>query len=77
LGLLAPGTTTAIFVIKTNATSYGFGTHISIQDGGSQNLLGFAPVPLPATASMGFVLLGSLGGFGALRRLKNGNRVEA
>jgi len=33
--------------------------------------------PLPATASMGLVLLGSIGGLGAFRRMKNGNSVEA
>jgi len=34
-------------------------------------------VPLPATANMGLVLLGSVGGLGALRRLKNAKNVEA
>jgi len=34
-------------------------------------------VPLPATANMGLVLLGSIGGLGALRRLKNSKTVEA
>jgi len=40
---------------------------------------GFAavPVPLPATANMGLVLLGGVGGLGALRRLKNSKTVEA
>jgi len=40
---------------------------------------GFAavPVPLPATANMGLVLLGGIGGLGALRRLKNSKTVEA
>jgi len=35
------------------------------------------PVPLPATANMGLVLLGSVGGLGAFRRLKNSKTVEA
>jgi len=69
--------TTKVFVIKTNATIYGRGLFLSVQNGGSQNLVGFAPVPLPATANMGLVLLGSVGGLGALRRLKNGKNVEA
>jgi len=33
--------------------------------------------PLPATANMGLVLLGGLGGIGAFRRLKNSKTVEA
>jgi hypothetical protein len=35
------------------------------------------PAPLPATANMGLVLLGAVGGLGAFRRLKNSKTVEA
>src|SRR5205085_490420 len=58
----SPGTVTQILVVKTNATSYVPGT-ISVIDGRTADVNGFAPgVPLPATASMGLVLLAGLGG---------------
>ena len=34
-------------------------------------------VPLPATASMGLLLLGSIAGLGLIRRLRNGPAVVA
>lgn len=59
--------TSETFYIRTNATTYGTGS-ILFQDGGQGSGPSFAPAPLPATASMGFGLLGCLGGFGLLRR---------
>lgn len=59
------------FIIQTNAPSYALGS-ISFIDGGSTSVVGFQPAaPLPATASMGFGLLGGLGcltGMNVLRR---------
>jgi len=74
---VAAGQNSATFVIRTNAPSYGGGS-IQFIDGGTATAVGFAPaVPLPATANMGLVLLGGVGGLGALRRLKNGKNVVA
>jgi hypothetical protein len=69
-------TSSDTFVIRTNSTIFSGGS-IQFIDGGVSTDLSFSPVPLPATANMGLVLLGGIGGLGALRRLRNANRVEA
>jgi len=63
--LLGNGAATQLLVIKTNARNYTI-NDTSVQDGVTANAVPFtygpAAVPLPATANMGLVLLGSLGG---------------
>lgn len=67
---VATGDATTILIVYTDATSFGVGD-IFIQDGAQAHVPGFAPVPLPATASTGLALLaglGVIGGVSALRR---------
>jgi hypothetical protein len=66
------GGTSSVLVVKTDATQYS-GGGIAVIDGATANIpaLGPATAPLPATASMGFGLLGGLGcltGVNVLRR---------
>jgi hypothetical protein len=68
---------TATFIIRTNAPSYTNGS-IQFIDGGIDTKASFGvAVPLPATASMGLVLLGGVGGIGAFRRMKSRRDVIA
>jgi len=74
--------TLGTFAVTTSALFTGFDEAVS-KDSGSDLANAFGPVPvaaiapLPATANMGLVLLGGLGGLGAFRRLKNSKTVEA
>jgi len=67
---ILPGTTSALLVIKTDATTFS-GGNLGILDGGTANVNAFAPAPLPSTASLGLVLIGGLGGVGGIRRLNS------
>jgi len=58
---LNAGDTSATFVIRTNAPSYVPGS-LSLIDGGTGNVISFAPVPVPAAVWGGVSLLGLLGG---------------
>jgi len=51
----------------------------NVQANATEANTGFAPVPvpLPATANMGLILLGSIAGLGLVRRLRNGPAVVA
>jgi hypothetical protein len=48
---LLPGQTTALLVVKTNATSFITGT-FSVQDGLSANAVGYSPTSVPEPVSM-------------------------
>jgi hypothetical protein len=70
------GTTSPIFVVKTNADNYTLGS-FNLLDNGIAPLNGYEPalgalpptsVALPATCNTGLLLLGCIGGFGAIRR---------
>jgi len=68
-GLIAPGTGTQLLIIQTDATLLRPGV-IAVIDGGSVNLLGFAPtaIPLPSAAWGGLALLGMLFSWQYVRR---------
>jgi len=66
---LAPGTTSAVLVIATDATNYTTGKVAAI-DGSTVTLAGFQPAVVPEPSSMVLVGLGVLGltGYGLRRR---------
>ncbi|HEX7363392.1 MAG TPA: PEP-CTERM sorting domain-containing protein [Bryobacteraceae bacterium] len=62
-GEIANGSSSRYLVVETNATSYGLGS-ITVQDGATVDLAGFAPVPEPMTIGLlggGLLLLGLFG----------------
>lgn len=64
-GFLAPGTTSALLVIQTDATIYGTGAFASMIDGGVITIDTFAPVPEPSAV---ILLLTGLAGAGLVAR---------
>jgi len=68
---VAPGQTSTIQVISTNAVYYTAGTY-SFQDGVTANGVGFAPTLVPEPSTMALVGLGALGfvAYGLRRRVR-------
>jgi len=65
---VAPGQTSTIMAIRTNAPSFSIGGNIGVTDGTTFNITGFTPTPEPATAVLfGGCFIG-LGAFRAWRR---------
>jgi len=61
---ITTGTSTDIFYVRTNATDYGFG-NMSVIDGGTANVLVFAPVaPEPGSIVLAMIGISGLGMFG-------------
>ncbi|MGZ8252996.1 MAG: PEP-CTERM sorting domain-containing protein [Methylophilaceae bacterium] len=66
---IAPGTTSFIQIIRTNATAYTSG-NFGLLDGIADNAVGFAPTPVPEPETYGMMLAGlGLMGFISKRRL--------
>jgi len=70
--VLTAGSTTGNLIIRTNSTNWASGS-MSIIDGGSQDVISFSPVPLPAAAWAGMALMGLIGG----HKLRLSRRLQA
>jgi hypothetical protein len=73
---ILPGQSSALLIINTNATGFTAGT-LTVQDGLTANLLGYAPVPENGAGSAVLLLVGVGSLVFANRRLLKGSRASA
>jgi hypothetical protein len=58
VGFLTPGQNSALLVVQTDSTAWGFGNATVLDNNGSPNIAALTPVSVPEPASVGLVVLG-------------------